>query len=147
MRIIVIHGPNLNLLGERDPATYGRHTLDEINRMITEEAQRLAVEVKIIQENTEGAIIDAIHEARHWANAIVINPAAYTHYSIAIRDALGSVLLPAIEVHLSNIHAREPFRHDSVIAAVCVGQICGFGAFGYILALEAAFHVVTEANR
>lgn len=147
MRILVVHGPNLNLLGEREPQTYGTMTLEEINRMISETARRLNTEVRIVQHNSEGQIIDAIHAARDWANAIVINPGAYTHYSIAIRDALSAVVLPTVEVHLSNIYAREPFRHRSVISPVCVGQICGFGTHSYVLGLEAAARIVTEAGR
>ena len=146
MRFLVIHGPNLNLLGERDPDTYGIRTLEEINRSIQEEARRLGDEVRTVQHNGEGQIIEAIHEARHWADGIIINPAAYTHYSIALRDALTSVRLPAVEVHLTNIHAREPFRHDSVIAGVCVGQICGFGGHSYVLGLQALHQMVTETR-
>lgn len=147
MRILVVHGPNLNLLGEREPQTYGVMTLEEINRMISETARKLNSEVRIVQHNAEGDIIDAIHSGRDWADAIVINPGAYTHYSIAIRDALSAVVLPVVEVHLSNIYARESFRHHSVVSPVCVGQICGFGAHSYVLGLEAAARIVIEAGR
>jgi len=147
MRILVIHGPNLNLLGTREPEKYGLRSLDDVNKQINEAARRLGLEVTIVQHNSEGQILDAIHDARTWADAIVINPGAYTHYSIAIRDALTGVRLPAVEVHLSNIHAREPFRHESVIAGVCMGQICGFGPYGYVLGLQAAQQIVAEANR
>jgi len=136
-RYLLVHGPNLNMLGAREPGVYGRDTLEEINRRLKEWALAQDVTLAIVQSNHEGAIIDAIQEARAWAEGIVINPGAYTHYSIAIRDAIAAVGLPAIEVHLSNIHAREEFRHTSVIAPVCRGQICGLGWLGYRLALEA----------
>ena len=137
-KILVIHGPNLNLLGLREVNVYGQITMENINRMIKEEAQRLGVEVEIMQSNHEGDIIDSIHSARTNYNAIVINPGAYTHYSIAIRDAIKAVEIPTVEVHLSNIHAREEFRTKSVTAPVCIGQISGFGGYSYILGLNAA---------
>jgi 3-dehydroquinate dehydratase-2 len=141
MKILVIHGPNLNLLGRREPEHYGTLTLDEINARIRDHARARGAEVAVFQSNSEGAIIDRIHAAAgegvEACDAIVINPAAYTHYSIAIRDALAAVGLPAIEVHLSNIHTREPFRRGSVTAAVCRGQISGLGFHGYLLAIDA----------
>jgi 3-dehydroquinate dehydratase II len=136
MRIVVIHGPNLNLLGQREPRMYGSLTLEEINSRLAAHARGAGVELRTFQSNSEGEIVDAIQEAGRWSNGIVINAAAYTHTSIAIRDAITAVHLPAVEVHISNVHAREPFRHISHIAPVCLGVIAGFGWRSYILGFD-----------
>ncbi|MBZ4644728.1 MAG: 3-dehydroquinate dehydratase [Petroclostridium sp.] len=136
-KILVIHGPNLNLLGIREKGIYGTETFDSINDRIRQEAEKLGVQVDIFQSNHEGEIIDKIHAAMGVYGGIVINPGAYTHYSIAIRDAIKAVSIPTVEIHLSNVHAREEFRAKSVIAPVCVGQISGFGGDSYILGLNA----------
>jgi 3-dehydroquinate dehydratase II len=147
LKISLIHGPNLNLLGSRETEIYGSDTFDEINRKIKQRGQELGMDVRIFQSNHEGEIVDAIQDARTWADAIIINPAAYTHYSIAIRDALTAARLPAIEVHISNVHAREEFRHHSVVAPVVVGQIVGLGPQGYLLALDAMKSIVDQSHR
>jgi len=136
VNVLVLHGPNLNLLGEREPGVYGSATLAELNAMLEARAAELGVTLKVFQSNHEGALIDRIHEERHWANALLINPGAYTHYSYAIRDAIAAVRLRAIEVHLSDIHNREPFRRISVIADVCEAQVSGKGTGSYLEALE-----------
>lgn len=147
LRIQIVHGPNLNLLGQREPQVYGRMTLAEIDERLHAEASRLEVELQIVQSNHEGALVDAIQDAAQWADGLVINPGAYTHTSYAIRDAIAGVGLPAVEVHLSNVFAREPFRHTSVIAPVCVGQITGFGWHSYLLGIEALVAWLKEHPR
>lgn len=135
--VLVVHGPNLNLLGVREPSVYGDKTLEDINNDITAEATRLGLTVRIVQSNHEGALVDAIQAAHGWADALIINPAGYTHTSVVLRDTIQAVRLPTVEVHLSNIAAREEFRHRSVLAPACVGQISGFRWLSYILALQA----------
>jgi 3-dehydroquinate dehydratase-2 len=147
LKISVIHGPNLNLLGLREPDIYGTDTFEDTNRKIREHAREIGVEVRIAQSNHEGEIIDAIQDAVNWADAIVINPGAYTHYSYAIADALRAVRLPAVEVHISNVHAREEYRRSSVIAPAAVGQIAGFGTASYLLALDAARYTVVTGRQ
>ncbi|MDH7576208.1 MAG: type II 3-dehydroquinate dehydratase [Bacillota bacterium] len=137
-RILVLHGPNLNLLGEREEEIYGAVTLAEINRELARQGEAAGVEVDFFQSNHEGDLIDRIHAAKNSADLIIINPGALTHYSFALQDALRAVRLPVIEVHLSNIYTREPWRHQSVIAPVARGLICGFGPFSYTLAFQAA---------
>jgi 3-dehydroquinate dehydratase-2 len=137
MKILVIHGPNLNLLGRREPGVYGRTALTEINAQLQGLAGKMDVELKILQSNHEGEIVSFIGDNADWADGIVINPAAYTHTSVAIRDAIAAVGLPAVEVHLSNVFSREEFRHFSYISPVVTGVICGFGAESYILAIKA----------
>ncbi len=141
-KILVIHGPNLNLLGSREPEIYGKATLDKINEQIKTWADDNSITVQIRQSNHEGEIVDYIGKAKDEFDLLLINPAAYTHTSVAIRDAISAVGIPAIEVHLSNIYSREEFRHTSLIAPVCHGQVSGFGVHSYILGLQAALKMI-----
>jgi len=145
--ILVIHGPNLNLLGEREPEIYGRTTLVEIDNRLRELGGELGVSVETFQSNSEGAIVDRIQDARGKVGALLINPAGYTHTSVAIRDAVQALAVPVIEVHLSNVYRREPFRHHSMIADVAHGRIMGFGADSYMLALRAAARLVQSSPK
>jgi 3-dehydroquinate dehydratase-2 len=140
--ILVLHGPNLNLLGQREPDIYGTQTLADIDGALQQCATERGVKLRIVQSNHEGVLVDEVQAARDWAGGILINAAAYTHTSVALRDAIAAVGLPAVEVHLTNIYAREELRHGSVLAAVCVGQITGFGANSYVLGLQALIHLL-----
>jgi 3-dehydroquinate dehydratase II len=144
MKILFLNGPNLNLLGQREPDKYGRATLAEIEQQVRDRATSRKAEIEFRQTNHEGELVDWIQSAKGVADVIVLNAAAYTHTSIALRDAIAATGVPTIEIHLSNVHAREEFRHRSLIAPVCRGQITGFGALSYILALEAAISVKAQ---
>ena len=146
-KILVLHGPNLNLLGRREPEVYGKLTLPDVNAMLTAKAAELDLEIEFVQTNHEGVLVGAIQSAEGCYGCIIINPAALTHYSVAVRDALAGISVPAIEVHLSNIYNREEFRHHSVTAPVTVGQIAGFGAQSYVLALQAARTIVENRSK
>jgi len=146
VKILFLNGPNLNLLGTREPEVYGRDTLADIEKRVRERAKREGADVDFRQSNLEGELVQWIQEAKGTAEAIVLNAAAYTHTSVALRDAISAVGIPTIEIHLSNVHAREEFRHRSVLAPVCRGLILGFGALSYVLAVEAAVNVIRPKN-
>ena len=147
MNILLVHGPNLNLLGKRQPEIYGTQTLDNINHYLIQVAQKQRVELKTFQSNHEGAIVSEIGDNIDWADGILINPAAYTHTSVAIRDALSAVTLPVIEIHLSNIYKREGFRHHSYVSPIAVGVISGFGSHSYELALNAMINILQQIEK
>jgi 3-dehydroquinate dehydratase-2 len=144
--ILVLHGPNLNLLGMREPGVYGNLTLDDINARCMALGQELGVEVRCFQSNHEGALIDALHEARTWAAGVVFNPGGYTHTSVALRDAIAAIGLPVVEVHLSNVYAREEFRHKSMISAVCRGKISGLGWRSYTMGVRYLAESLCDAS-
>ena len=144
MKIFVLHGPNLNLLGTREPEVYGSMTLDDINKKIIELGKELGAEVTCLQSNHEGALIDVLHDARSWASGVVFNPGGYTHTSVALRDAISAIQIPVVEVHLSNVYAREEFRHVSMISAVCKGKVVGFGWRSYLHGLRALLDYLSD---
>lgn len=143
MKILILHGPNLNLLGTREPEVYGSMTLDDIDKKMIELGKELGAEIKCLQSNHEGALIDALHDARTWANGVVFNPGGYTHTSVALRDAISAIVIPVVEVHLSNVYAREEFRHTSLVSAVCKGKVSGFGWRSYELGLRGLIDIIS----
>ncbi len=146
MKILILHGPNLNLLGKREPEIYGELTLEDINSKLLEQSKILGVEVVCLQSNHEGMLIDILQEACNWAQGIVFNPGGYTHTSVALRDAIAAISLPVVEVHLSNVYGREPFRKPSFISEVCKGKVVGFGWRSYALGLQAVVDLVQDLN-
>ena len=144
MKILVLHGPNLNLLGVREPEVYGSMTLDEINTKLIELGKTLGAEVRCQQSNHEGELMDALHDARTWADGVVFNPGGYTHTSVVLRDAIAAIGIPVIEVHLSNVYAREEFRYKSLISAACKGKVVGFGWRSYTLGLRALTEMISK---
>jgi len=144
LRLLVLHGPNLNLLGQREPDTYGHATLDELNLMLARKATELGVALDVHQSNIEGELVDWLQQAQEQADGVVLNAAAYTHTSIALRDAIAAISVPVVEVHLSNVHAREDFRRHSTIAPVCIGTVSGFGPNSYVLGLRALLDYLAE---
>ncbi len=142
MKILLLHGPNLNLLGTREPEVYGSMTLNDIDEKIIALGKELGAEVKCLQSNHEGVLIDALHDARMWANGVVFNPGGYTHTSVALRDAITAIVIPVIEVHLSNVYAREEFRHISFVSAACKGKVSGFGWRSYELGLRGLIDII-----
>jgi 3-dehydroquinate dehydratase-2 len=144
--ILILHGPNMNLLGWRETDVYGTLSLEEIDRRLHRAGEDLGLEVRCFQSNHEGGLIDALHEARSWAAGVVFNPGGYTHTSVALRDAVAAIRLPVVEVHLSNVYAREAFRHESLIAPVCAGKIAGFGWRSYLLGLYALAGIIQGDN-
>jgi 3-dehydroquinate dehydratase-2 len=147
MKILVLHGPNLNLLGAREPDVYGHMTLDQIDQRLETLGRELGAEVRTLQSNHEGALIDALQDARTWADGVVFNPGGYTHTSVALRDVIAAIGIPVIEVHLSNVYAREEFRHRSLISPVCKGKITGFGWRSYTLGLRAAVDSIQQTDK
>ena len=146
MKILILHGPNLNLLGTREPGIYGSLSLGDIDTKLIEFGSELHADIVCKQSNHEGVLIDTLHDARTWASGVVLNPGGYTHTSIALRDAISAIGIPVIEVHLSNVYAREEFRHVSMISAVCKGKIVGFGWMSYLLGLRALIEMLTNPD-
>jgi 3-dehydroquinate dehydratase-2 len=142
MKILILHGPNLNLLGTREPEVYGSATLEDLDNHLIELGKEFNVEVKCFQSNHEGALIDALQDARKWASGVVFNPGGYTHTSVALRDAISAIVIPVVEVHISNVYAREEFRHRSLVSAVCKGKVSGFGLMSYELGMRGLVDII-----